>query len=104
MTTTFKAPAVGTKGYFCVGSDTYPVTLISATKSGKTVKFRRENFVGDVENGHEYYGIQKWIITENPNGFIETARWNEKRQRYLVSGRMGVYFTGEWYAHHDPHF
>jgi hypothetical protein len=98
-----QVPAVGTKGYHCVGSDTYPVTAVEVSKKGKWVKFRTEKFVGDKENGHDYFGEQKWIITEDPKGRVETAYWSAKRQRYVVDS-SSVFFKGQWFARKDPSF
>lgn len=64
-------PKIGDKGYYAIGTDVYPITAVEVSKAGKWVRVRFENFVGDKENGHDYFGIQKWIISENPKGKLK---------------------------------
>lgn len=93
---------VGTKGYYCAGSDRYPVTVVEKSKTGKYIKIRHEK--SEAGPGHEYYGQQNWVITENPNGSVERAVWSAKYNRYFVQGRMTVILNDKWYRYNDPHF
>lgn len=94
-------PTVGTPGYIAIGSDCYPVTLVKISKGGSKVTVQVDNFVGDTENGHDYFGTQVWKITRNPKGRLETFNWSKKYQRYRGSG--SCYF-GRWHAKQDPSF
>jgi hypothetical protein len=94
-------PEVGTKGRYSIGSDTYPITIISVSKSGKTIQARVENFKAGP--GHDFFGVQNWIIEENPNGRIETFTWHPSNQSYRQNGYGWVLFNG-WYAKQDPSY
>lgn len=96
-------PEVGTKGYYAIGTDVYPITVVKVSKTGAKIWVRTENFIGDKENGHDYFGQQKWIITENPKGRIESAHWSTTGDRYRINGCGYVGFTG-WRARQDPSF
>lgn len=90
----------GTKGYLSVGSDTYPITAVKVSKSGFKVWYRIEKFEAD--EGHDYYGTQKWKIEENPKGRVEVVHWSAARNRYVGSG--SAFFKGMWIARQDPSF
>ncbi len=95
--------AIGTPGYYSIGSDTYPVTCIAKTSRGYTIQY--DKFTGDKENGHDYFGRQVWKFERNENGRTEEITWRPSRGRYQPKGRgVGAVFFGKWYAHQDPSF
>lgn len=103
MTEIIPYPQVGDRGTHSIGSDTYPVTCVHVSPSGRVIKVRYESFVADKENGHDYYGQQKWLITENSNGRVDRAHWSPGAQRYRIGGCGTVRFNG-WAARMDPGF
>jgi len=46
--------------------DCYPYEILR-TNTKKSFVVRQMNAVADIENGHEYFGQQKYIITPNEN-------------------------------------
>lgn len=93
---------VGLGATMAVGSDCYPYTVQSWTKSGKTIAVVRDNYTADKEGGHDYYGDQKWIYSPCPNAQPEIARWSARQKCYLVNGtRLHV---GERRAYQNPSF
>lgn len=102
-TATITRPQVGDRGYHVIGSDTYPVTCIKVSPSGKTIEIRYEHFAGDKENGHNWYGQQEWLITEDLNGRTAKAHWSPSANRYRVGGCGTVKFGG-WFCRMDPGF
>lgn len=103
MTKTITKPEIGAKGCYSIGGDAYPVTVIAVTPSGNKVTVRYEKFKGDIENGHEYYGQQKWIIEEDPKGRTETFSWHPSNKAYRQGGCGWLRFNG-WFAKQDPSF
>lgn len=94
---------VGTPGFYNIGSDTYPVTIVA--KVGATYWVRHEKFVGDKKAGHNYFGNQKWKITQNPHGRVEEVVWKPARKCYGIKGSTcGYVHFGEWRAYQDPSF
>jgi hypothetical protein len=94
---------VGTPGCYCIGSDTYPVTLIRQSKTGKTILVQFDQFIGDVENGHDYFGNQVWKFVRNTSGRIQRFDWSEKYQKFSQGG-VGSVYLGKWAARQDPSF
>ena len=94
---------IGTPGYYAIGTDIYPVTLVKQSPSGRTVWVQYDTFVGDVENGHEYFGHQVWKITRDESSRIERYDWSEKSQSFRSKG-CGWLRLGQWRAHQDPGF
>ena len=92
--------AVGAKGSYRVGSDTYPVTCVEVLRGGRQLVIRFEEFVADV--GHDYFGSQKWKIFENPHGRMCRVNWAPKRNVFQDSSAY-VTFNG-WKAYQDPSF
>ena len=95
--------AIGTPGYYAIGSDTYPITLIKNTGRVWTIQF--DTFTADKANGHNYFGHQKWLITRNPNGRTEEITWRPRWARFRPKGSdCGTIKFGQWYANQDPSF
>lgn len=94
---------IGTPGYFAIGGDAYPVTLIKQSKTGKVIYVQYDEFVADKEAGHDYYGQQKWKFVRNENGRVERFDWSPTRQKYCQGG-SGVVRFGNWAAKQDPSF
>lgn len=93
---------VGMGCTFGVGTDAYPAFVSRISDSGKTVWIKRADFTGDKENGHDYFGSQKWICTPNDNREEEAVRKN-KYGGWQLSKYSRVYF-GKARAYQDPHF
>lgn len=94
-----------------IGSDRYAGTVTYVSPSGKTIRFTHDEATpnGPVHDREQYdYSYQSvpektW---EQPYGMgpatnAKTARWSEKRQRYMVHGR-GV--SAGRHHFYDPHF
>lgn len=102
----------------CVGSDRYAATVTFVSASGKTIRFThdkatangpvhdREQYDYSYESvpeethervvGNEEYGFET-VTTTN----FRTARWSEKRQGFVTSGRPLIAGRHHFY---DPHF
>lgn len=103
MKITADIPKVGDKGYYSCGSDAYPVTVTKVSKSGFKITVRQEKFVGDSENGHDYFGIQVWKFEENPKGQEITFYWQPSQEDWFdETCRLNI--TGKWFARQDPSF
>lgn len=102
MNTGIKKWDIGTPGYYSIGSDTYPITIIGKTRFGYLVQF--DHFEGDKAAGHNYFGIQKWKFSRNPNGRTMEVTWKPKWERWSEKGGGGGVRFGEWHAHQDPSF
>jgi hypothetical protein len=76
-------PKIGTHGCYSIGSDAYPVTVIAVSKSGKKITVQYDSFVGDKENGHDYFGTQVWRFERNENGRIEIPRQRRLREGFI---------------------
>jgi hypothetical protein len=104
MEDTMTTPTIGTHGYYSIGSDAYPVTVIAVSKSGKKITVQYDKFYGDKENGHDYFGQQKWRYERNENGRIEDFRWSDRRKRFQGKGGTGSVYLNGWFAKQDPSF
>jgi hypothetical protein len=94
---------IGTPGYYSIGTDTYPVTLVGT--KGKVWQIRMEKFVGDMQAGHNWFGNQIWIITNNPKGQIIDITWREGNKIFRPKGTCcGAVVFGKWIAKQDPSF
>ncbi|UUV46636.1 hypothetical protein [Bacillus phage vB_BanS-Thrax3] len=95
---------VGMPCTFYVGSDAYPAHVSRISESGKTTWIKPAQFVADKENGHDYFGNQKWIITEVPHA-PERKVTKRKGDKWKESGtnHINVQF-GYANAYQDPSF
>lgn len=94
---------IGTPGYYSIGSDAYPITVIGYSRYGYIVQ--HDKFTGDKENGHDYFGTQVWKFERNPHGQIMEVTYKPSRERWSPKGQnVGYVHFGEWYAHQDPSF
>jgi hypothetical protein len=97
---------VGDHVSFSMGSDTYPATVIRVTPC--RVVIRCDEFAGDFANGHNYYGSQKWLFTENPNGsehlFTRRGTVAEGHGRFAMKGGNYSWLRHGWSARQDPCF
>jgi hypothetical protein len=100
LTVLVTPPSVGDGMHGGWGSDTYPFSVVEVNASGKTIKVQRDNFRAG--EGHDYYGAQVWVTTENPFAPVLTARWSAKRGQYVLTGSHALY-AGR-YVHQDPSF
>jgi len=97
-------PQIGTHGCYSIGSDAYPVTIVAVSKSGRKITVQYDNYFGDKENGHDYFGSQVWRFERNENGRVESFNWSEKRQKYQGRDGCGRVSLNGWYAKQDPGF
>lgn len=101
MTTSLATkPKVGDGATQSVGSDCYPFTIIEVSPSGKTLTLQRDDAHRIDRNGLSE--DQRYIYTRATSGALRTARWSEKRQRYLVDGRPVSVGVRRYYQ--DPSF
>lgn len=92
-----------------VGSDRYAGTITRTSPSQKTLFFTHDHATRADDNGaytesqeYEYESVP--VIKSADGGTNESmARWNEKRQRYVVSGTARSLSLGR-HQHFDPHF
>ena len=95
---------VGQHGTYYIGSDAYPITVIEI-KSPKKIVVQFDDFLGDKENGHDYYGIQVWKILRKENGRTEEFTWKPKKEAFGPKGdSSGKLILGRWTAKQDPSF
>lgn len=97
-------PEIGMGVTYCIGSDRYPCT-ISKVVNDRQIEVQADEFRADV--GHDYYGNQKWIIIQNPDG-TPTTLTLRKNGRWVQAGETmnssGLYRIGERDAYQDPSF
>lgn len=94
---------VGTPGFYNIGSDTYPITIVQKTARGYVVQY--DKFEDDKAAGHDYYGQQKYKFTRNPKGRLEEVTWKPRRSCWGMKGsNSGWVHFGEWRAYQDPSF
>jgi hypothetical protein len=94
---------VGMPCTYGVGSDSYPAHVSRISDSGKTVWIKEADWKADKENGHDYFGDQKYIITPNPNSEemrvskVKHGMWKMKGYSRTVAFGVARYYQ-------DPHF
>ena len=101
---------VGDRGHIRLYTDIEPCTVIKVTAT--TITVRRDKATRDPDfkpewipggfsaictNDHE----QKWIITEDPEGEVETFRWSGKQWCYIHNGCR---FYPGWKKYYDYNF
>jgi hypothetical protein len=91
-------PAVGEGMSGGWGGDCYSYTVTAVSASGKTVTVKEDR----AKQTGDYFGSQKWEVTEQGVGREETARWSEKRQRYVTKSGMRLTMGRRWAQ--DPSF
>ena len=88
-------------GTYQVGSDTYPVTIVGFSRSGKTVFYRRANY--RMAPGHDYLD-QEYIYEDHPKAEIKKATWR-RRGGFKPVGCQTTYIRTNGYGcYRDPHF
>jgi len=100
---THVTPIEGMPCTFHVGSDRYPGTVLSVSKSGKTILVQRRSFKAAA--GHDYFGSQKWEIGELEGAAVwytlrRNGRWSQKGQPMKYSN-LGLGYAR---VYQDPHF
>jgi hypothetical protein len=107
---------VGDHATWHVGSDAFPYTVVKVSPSGKTITMRADKatidptwkmdfspggFVGHVNNNYE----QRWIIEEDPNGSLRTARLTKRGWRTAsCPGTRRSDISKAWRRFHDYNF
>lgn len=94
---------VGAPGTLGIGSDRYGVTVVEVSKKEIVVQF------DEAKNEGDYYGIQRWVHTADPQGRTKrfTARtlkgggqvWAEAGQSWKSSARLSVGYRD---SYRDP--
>ena len=95
-------PTVGTPGFYTSGSDRYPCTVVSVSRSGHRIVVEQDN--QKVVSGSGQDGSAKYEFSRNPGG---PNRVYTRRQDGSYRGAGGSYsrlVLGEWDAYYDPHF
>lgn len=92
---------VGMPCTFGVGSDSYPAHVSRISESGKTVWIKRATVVG-ADEGHDYFGSQKWIIEPNDDA-SEQRLYKDKYGNWRLNKYSAVGFGRARY-YQDPHF
>ncbi len=80
------------------GGDCYSYTVTKVSPSGQTITLKEDR----AKQTGNYFGSQKWEVTEKGVGREEVARWSEKRQRYVTKSGMRVTMGRRWAQ--DPSF
>jgi len=102
---------VGQGSAYHIGSDSYAMTVIGWTKSGKTIYVQQAK--ARATNNSDYYSRQSYLFTADPNAEIEIVTW--RRMKYAPASRGGGswkkkgrktgYFTFKGYRYYrDPSF
>ena len=94
----------GQGGGYHVGSDSYPVTIIGWSKSGKTLYYQHASARHTEDS--EYYGTQRYVFTADTTGPIWVATWRRggaggfkrKGSRYISISTRG------YRKYRDPSF
>lgn len=95
-----------------VGSDRYAGTVTHVSPSGKTIRFTHDetkaapgsNYYGHQE--YEYSSVEEFTVEVAPgftNSNVRTARWSEKRQRFVPTGGLAGLIAGR-HQYSDPSF
>lgn len=91
---------IGAAATVCIGSDSYPYTVIDITPSGKTVTVQEDDH--NYMSGDSSIGTAEYKYTQNPNGRIMKFRYSKKYKRWKNTSYR-VYF-GHRRFYQDPHF
>jgi hypothetical protein len=92
----FSIPKVGDGATICVGSDSYPATVVKVT--AKTATIQDDTFTP--APGYDYYSNQVYTYAPNVTGHRSIVRLTKRGWRYLGTP---VYF-GHRRAYRDPSF
>lgn len=91
---------IGMGGTICIGSDSYPCTVIDITPSGKTVTVQYDNYTW--ASGDPTIGSAEYRYSRDENGRTEKFRYSKKYKRWKNSSYR-VYFGDRRY-YQDPSF
>ena len=95
--------AVGSGGSYSIGSDTYPITIVGWSASGKVLYYRDARAHPTVDS--DPYGIQRYLFTEDPTAPVRTATWRKSSGVYKPMGASsGVIRTDGYHKYMDPSF
>ena len=98
--------SAGQGGSYGIGSDTYPVTIIGWTKSGKTLYY--QDAIARATNDSDYYGTQRYLFIADPSAKVRTATWRTGRRTggaFRPKGsKCGYIGTNGYYKRMDPSF
>lgn len=101
---------VGDHAHICHYSDVSPVTIIKKTASTLTVRhdkategdWKPEWVVGGFSAVCTNIEDQKWIIEEDPDGYVEVFRWSKRYNQYRNTA--GEKLFPEWMKYYDYNF
>jgi hypothetical protein len=61
-----------------IGSDTYPITIVGWSTSGKTLYYQRAK--AHPTKGSDFYGDQTYLYSVNPSALLEVATYRTGKQ------------------------
>lgn len=91
---------IGMGATFCIGSDSYPATVIDITPSGKTVTIQEDNY--EIISGSSHDGSAEYTYSANPNGRVISFRYSTKSKNWKNSSYRAYFGIRRKY--YDPHF
>jgi hypothetical protein len=98
--------SAGQGGSYGIGSDSYPVTIIGWTKSGKTLYYR--SAIARATKDSDYYGTQTYLFIADPSAPVKTATWRTGRRTggaFRPKGSTNGYVSTNGYRKRmDPSF
>ena len=68
----------GQGGSYSIGSDSYPITIIGWSKSGKTLYY--QDAIARATQNSDFYGTQRHLFVADPSAPVETATWRTGRR------------------------
>lgn len=102
---------VGDHAHVVMYTDVYPVTIVKKTATTLTVRrdkaerdpnWKPEFVVGGFAAHCTNNDEQRWIITEDPDGYTETFRWSKRYNAYRDTA--GCELLPEWRKKYDYNF
>jgi Tol biopolymer transport system component len=96
----------GQGGSYGIGSDSYPVTIVGWSKSGKTIYYQAA--IARATSNSDYYGAQRYLFVADPSAPIQAATWRTGRRTagaFRPKGsKHGYVSTNGYYKRTDPSF
>ena len=95
--------SAGQGGSYHIGSDTYPVTIVGWSKSGKTVFYQAA--VARPTKDSDFYGTQSHLFVADPSAPVKKATWRKGDESFRPKGsKHGSIGTSGYRSYLDPGF